>query len=74
MNFNLKNSGFMRDKIFLNDYTNIVSNCNSKCLSNYNSSTLDIKEQLCLEKCYFKTISASKQLSESYDDIFYDQE
>lgn len=70
MNFNT-GSSIMQDKVFLDDYVNIVENCNVKCLKSYDQAKLLPKEQQCLEKCYFKSLGMSKLLNENYGDLMY---
>lgn len=69
MNFSTTNNSIMQDKIFLEDYTNIVSNCNTKCIKNYSQEYLSGREQQCLEKCYFKSLSMNKTLSNNWGDL-----
>jgi hypothetical protein len=71
MNFSTTNNSLMQDKIFLEDYVNIVSNCNTKCIKDYSQEYLTGKEQQCLEKCYFKTLSMNKALSNNWGDLMY---
>ena len=72
MSFNTTNNAFMQDKIFLEDMTNIVESCNPKCIKSYTESRLTAKEQMCLEKCYFKSLSLHKDLSKNFGDIMHD--
>lgn len=71
MSFTTSNNALMQDKIFLEDYSGIVQTCNTKCLKSYDAENLSIKEQLCLEKCYFKSLSNLKLISENYGDLMY---
>lgn len=69
MNFNPNNNALMQDKVFLEDFTNLVALCNPKCIKNYKTSTLTSREQQCLEKCYFKSLSLQKNLSNNFGDL-----
>ena len=72
MNFNTSNNAIMQDKIFLEDFVNIVESCNPKCIKSYNEKYLTAKEQMCLEKCYFKALDLHKNLRKNYGDIMHD--
>lgn len=72
MNFNTSNNSFMQDKVFLEDYLNIIEKCNPKCIKDYKNDRLKAKEQLCLEKCYFKSLGLHKELSNSFGDLMHD--
>jgi hypothetical protein len=69
MNFNTTNNAFMQDKVFLEDYLNIVEKCNPKCIKDYQQANLTVKEQQCLEKCYFKSLNLSQEISNRFGDI-----
>lgn len=69
MNFSTKNNAFMKDKVYLEDYTNILDTCNKKCIKHYKYSSLSSREQLCLEKCFFKSLSFQKNLSQNFGDL-----
>ena len=71
MSFTTSNNAFMQDKIFLDDYTNVVQICDSKCLKDYKTQNLTIREQQCLEKCYFKSLSNLQLISENYGDLMF---
>lgn len=54
MNSETNKKSFLKDKLFLDEHTDIIQNCNSKCIKSYEENQLLQKEQLCLEKCFFK--------------------
>lgn len=69
MNFTTTNNSIMQDKIYLENYTNIIKNCNVKCIKDYSQAFLAPKEQQCLEKCYFKSLNMITALSDKYGDL-----
>lgn len=72
MNFNTSNNAIMQDKIFVEDYVNIIESCNPKCIKSYKLNRLTPTEQMCLEKCYFKALDLNKNLSKNFGDIMND--
>lgn len=66
---NTTNNSFMQDKIFLEDYTNIIQTCAPKCIKSYDQPKLTAKEQLCIEKCYFKSLSMNGLLSQNFGEL-----
>lgn len=74
MNFNIENNSIMQDKVYLQQLTETVDICNSKCIKNYLTDSLTTREQQCLEKCYFKTINLNKELSNNFGDLMLEIE
>ena len=70
MNMNTTNNSFMQDKVFLDDYVNIIKACGSKCIKSYDhSKLLTAIDQQCLEKCYFKSLGMNKLLSQNFGEL-----
>ena len=63
----------MQDKIFLDDYVNIVEVCTPKCISTYSESRMTPNERMCLEKCYFKSLSMNKHISQNFGNLMSQQ-
>ena len=59
----------MQDKVFLDDYVNIVQTCGTKCIKAYDQAKLTPRDQQCLEKCYFKSLSMNKLLSNNFGEL-----
>lgn len=59
-------SVYMLNKVYLEDYTNMIETCSQKCFNNYNSPRANSNEQQCLEKCYFKSLELSKYVADEY--------
>jgi hypothetical protein len=60
---------FMQYKVYLEDLTNTVEMCTSKCINNYQNNSLSTTEKLCLEKCYFKTLQMNQYVSDEIPNI-----
>jgi len=63
------NAPYMQYKVYLEDITNIIENCTSKCINNYNNYELNTLEKLCLEKCYFKVLEMNQYVSDEIPNI-----
>ena len=60
---------FLQYKTYLEDLTNMVEMCTSKCINNYQNQDLSTTEKLCLEKCYFKTLEMNQYVSDEIPNI-----
>lgn len=68
-NINFSNNAFMQDKVFLEDYVNMVEVCTPKCISGYKESGVTVNERQCLEKCYMKTLKMQSHLSSQFGNL-----
>ncbi len=59
-------SVFMLNKVYLEDYTNLIETCSQKCFNNYDRPIPNSNEQQCLEKCYFKSLELNKYVADEY--------
>ncbi len=59
-------SVFMLNKVYLEDYTNMIETCSRKCFNNYDSDKTSSNEQICLERCYLKSLDLNKYVADEY--------
>lgn len=67
-------SAFMLNKVYLEDYTNMIEICSKKCFNNYKTAIPNSNEQQCLEKCYFKSLELNKYVADEYYNDFVPQQ
>ena len=63
-------SAFMLNKVYMQDYTNMINICGKKCFNNYDSPNPSANEQLCLERCFVKSLELNKHVVDDYYNKF----
>lgn len=59
-------SVYMLNKVYLEDYTNMIETCSQKCFNNYDSPYPNSNEQQCIERCYFKSLELTEYVADEY--------